>query len=95
MHVPEGPALVRDRPLGRPSSEVGWAVSHGGDGAQRRLATRAHRPFVDRRRGHRLLYAGARLLDAATRLALLALDLPFLRGPMARLLAFINRKLHA
>lgn len=28
-------------------------------------------------------------------LALLALDLPFLRGPMARLLAFINRKLAA
>lgn len=26
-------------------------------------------------------------------LALLALDLPFLRGPMARFLAFINRKL--
>lgn len=26
-------------------------------------------------------------------LALLALDIPFLRGPLARLLAFINRKL--
>lgn len=26
-------------------------------------------------------------------LALLALDVPFLRGPLARLLAFINRKL--
>jgi hypothetical protein len=26
-------------------------------------------------------------------LALLAIDLPFLRGPFARLLAFINRKL--
>jgi len=28
-------------------------------------------------------------------LALLAMDLPFLRGPLARLLAFINRKLAA